>query len=223
MTKSLTAALALALLAGPARADQLTLGSSAPVGNPIMFDAGTVSVPFIVFTTNNVNPDAPANFMTAWQFNLVIVPGTGATGTVTFNTPATGTPAPPPNYVFGANGVGISATNSGAMLSANDFHTAATGSQVPVAGANLLQMTALASANAQGPFGLFALQGANNTLWTDAAAVPTTRFFVNVPAGTGMVQIGSFTVVPEPALCLLAAAAAGLGAAAAARRRRRTG
>src|SRR5262245_11068693 len=94
-------ALAACLIAPAARADQLTLGTSSPPASPITMTAGTVSAPVNVFVTNNTGADLPANFMTAWQFNLTIVPDPGAIGSLTFSTPATGTAPNPPNYVFG--------------------------------------------------------------------------------------------------------------------------
>ena len=67
-------------------------------------------------------------------------------------------------------------------------------------GANLLQMDFLASSNASGLFGIYAVEGAANTQWTDPTV--TTQFFTNVPDGTGMVLIGEVLVtgqaVPEP-------------------------
>jgi hypothetical protein len=55
------------------------------------------------------------------------------------------------------------------------------------------------------------VQGNANTFWTDGqfATMP----FVNVPFGTsgGLIRLGTFTVTPEPSLCLLVGTC-GLGA-----------
>ena len=106
------------------------------------------------------------------------------------------------------------------QLLANDFNGTATGSYVPTTGANLLQLTAQSSPSGFGTWGLFAIQGAANTAWTNAASTPATIPFVNVPLTPvgGMVRIGTFTVTPEPASCTLIALA-GLGAFGIVRRR----
>ena len=175
---------------------------------------------------NDVNPDPAASFMTAWQFRLSIAGDAGATGTLTFNQPTTSTPpnpSGPPPYIF-ASGLGISATKSGGntILDANDFDSNNAGTQVPTSpGASLLKIDFTASPTASGTFGIFAVRGAATTSWTDAAS-PTaqTRFFADVPSGTGTVRIGEVTIlVPEPvALGWIAT-----GAVLLARRRRRGG
>ena len=109
----------------------------------------------------------------------------------------------PTNDVFGSNGLGIAVTNGGSTLSANDFFNPTVGLGAPVPGspgANLLQMDFLASSNASGVFGIFAVEGAA-TGWTDSNA--NTQVFTNVPNGTGLVQIGEVQIpqigsVPEP-------------------------
>ena len=117
--------------------------------------------------------------------------------------PATGTAPIPANYVFGGNGLGIAAINSGSMLTANDFYFnpgGPIGVSVPGSpGANLLQMDFLASSNASGLFGVYALEGPGLTQWSDPNF--NTQFFTNVPSGTGMVLIGDVLIqgsVPEP-------------------------
>ena len=162
--------------------------------------AGTTSGPMLASVVSD-NP--PNDVMESWNFQLKIVPDAGASGTLTFQDPATGTPPNPANYVFGANGLGIVAINSGSTLSANDFFDPSVGPGAPVPGApgaNLLQMDFLASSNASGLFGIYAVEGAALTQWTDSNF--TTQFFTNVPDGTGMVRIGevlvSSSAVPEP-------------------------
>ena len=144
-----------------------------------------------------VSDNAPNDVMSAWNFQLQIAAITG-TGSLTFQDPVTGTPSNPANYVFGSNGLGILATNGGTTLSANDFFNPAAGPGAAVPGtpgANLLQMDFLASPTASALFGIYAVEGAANTQWTDSNA--TTRFFTNVPDGTDMVEIGEVMVVPN--------------------------
>ena len=78
-------------------------------------------------------------------------------------------------------------------------------------GANLLQMDFLASSNASGLFGIYAVEGAGNTVWADSTY--NTQYFTNVPEGASMVLIGQvdIAVVPEPSsFCLLALGGAAL-------------
>jgi hypothetical protein len=164
----------------------------------------------------------PANFMTAWQLHLVLVPESGAVGSVLFNTPATTTnAAQPPSYVFpGSFGSGITVTNSAphTTLLANDFDSVAAGTQVPIApGANLIQLTVSASSpTTLGLFDLFTVRGSANTAWTNAGG--TQVAFANSPfTPSGMDRIAVIQAVPEPGSCLTAASAA-MGVIAFARR-----
>jgi hypothetical protein len=188
----------ISLWAAGARAG-IVLSTSNPPGTPLTMSAGTTSGPMLV----NVASDNPPNdVMLSWGVQLVILPDAGTNGTLKFMDPATGTPPNPPNYVFGGDGLGIAAINGVSTLSANDFFDPNAGSGVPVPGApgaNLLQMDFLASANAGGLFGIYAVEGSANTQWTDGNF--TTQFFTNVPDGTSMVRIGEVLVsqaVPEP-------------------------
>ncbi len=222
----------LGLLGGGTSRADLTLGTSNSPGSPLDMSAGTTSGPMLV---NVVSNNFPNDIMAAWQFVLAIAPETGASGTLTFQDPGAGMtfPTNPTNYVFGSNGLGITAinTNSGSSLSAFDFLNPSASLGVPVPGspgANLLQMDFLASSNASGLFGIYALEGAQNTIWTDSNA--NTQYFTNVPSGAGMVEIGqvliSASAVPEPSSFWMMFSALGLGAAGRAcwkRRRRRAG
>jgi len=195
MKKLVLSVVFLSLLGGAARAD-LTLNTDYAPGTPLAMSAGTTSGPMLVGVVSD-NP--PNDIMAAWQFVLAIAPESGASGTLTFQDPATGTPSNPSNYIFGSNGLGISATNFGSNLSANDFFNGS-GAVVPGApGANLLQMDFRASSNASGVFGIYALQGIPyppgiaNTLWTDSNF--NTQYFTNVPNATGTVLIGEVSVL----------------------------
>jgi hypothetical protein len=182
----------LGLLAGGARAGVI-LDTSNPPGTPLTMSAGATSGLMSVSVLSN-NP--PNDIMAGWQFDLVIVPNGGATGTLTFQSPATGTPADPPNYIFGSNGLGIVDTNNGTTLTANDlFAGAGSGATVPGSpGANLLQMDFLASSGASGLFGIYAIEGPGATSWIDSSF--NTQFFTNVPNGSSMVLIGDVLVTP---------------------------
>src|SRR6059058_5823129 len=79
-------------------------------------DAGKVRSAMTVVSGNFLN-----DVMAAWQFRLVIVPDAGATGNLTFQDEATGTPPNPPNYILGNHGLGIVANNASTQLDADDF------------------------------------------------------------------------------------------------------
>jgi hypothetical protein len=188
----------LGLMASSARAG-LVLSTNNPPGTPLTMSAGTTSGPLFL---NVVSDNPPNDVMAAWNIQLAIMPGAGATGSLMFQDPATSTPPNPPNYVFGSNGLGIGITNGGSSLVASDFFDPNVGLGTPVPGtpgANLLQMDFLASSNASGSFGIYAVEGAF-TQWNDSNL--NVQTFTNVPNGTGLVQIGEVLIsqssVPEP-------------------------
>jgi hypothetical protein len=202
----------LCLLASRAQAG-LVLSTTNPPGTPLDMNAGSTSGSMFV---NVVSDNPPNDIMAAWQFQLMIVPESGASGTLTFQDPASGTPSNPPNYVFGSNDLGISVTNGMSQLSANDFFNPSVGVGAPVPGspgANLLQMDFLASSSASGLFGIYALEGPANTFWNDPNF--NELYFTNVPNGTGMVLIGEVLIagasVPEPSSLGLLGLATALG------------
>lgn len=162
-------------------------------------DAGTVSGPLLV----SVSSDNPSqDVMTAWQFQLEIVAESGASGSLTFQDPTSGVAPNPSNYVFGTNGLDINSTNDGSSLAMNGFFdpNTGTGTSVPGSpGANLAELTFSASPDASGFFGLYAVRDPASTQWNDDSFA--TRYFTNVPQGTGVVRIGEILVnaaVPEP-------------------------
>jgi hypothetical protein len=171
-------------VAGDARA-AFVMGSSTPTqAQALVMDANSVSGPMLINVVNG-NNDA----MSSWQFNLQIAPMSGATGTVTFNSPGTTDTAPAPGgYIF-SNGDPIFATNAATELSANGFNLDPAGITV---GNNLLSVDFQASSTASGYFGVYALQGQANTVWADPNL--TTQFFTNVFDGTDRVLIGEVFV-----------------------------
>lgn len=203
-----------AALASPARADVVTLTTTNPPGTPLTMAPNATSG---LMTVGVANTAAPVDRMTGWFFTLMIVPDAGSTGTVTFASPPTGSPAHPPNYIFAQSFVGINVTNAGNLLRAFDDDNDVNGTPVPQAGASLLQLSFASSPTANGTFGVFAQEGQSNTGWTNQAGV--TQFFGNVPNGTGSIRIAevSVTGVPEPGTLVLTGLA---GLAVAARRRR---
>ena len=189
------------------------LATSNPPGTPLIMSAGAASGSMLVRVLSD-NP--PNDVMSAWNFNLTILPDSGATGTLTFHAPASGTPPNPADYIFGDSGLGIAVINSGVQLSANDFFDPSIGLGAAVPGtpaANLLQMEFQASSNASGLFGIYVLEGSALTQWTDGDG--TNQYFMNVPDGSGMVRIGEVRIqqaVPEPSsLILLVLSGAVLG------------
>jgi PEP-CTERM motif len=203
MKRLLFSSIVFTALAGGAQAG-IVLGTSDPAGAPLIMSAGTTSGSMFV---NIASDNAPNDVMSGWNITLTIVPEAGAHGTLQFQDPVTGTVSNPPNYIFGANGIGISATNGASSLSANDFFVGAEpGVAAPGApGANLLQMDFFATSNASGLFGVYAMEGAALNEWTDGNG--NAQLFTNVPDGSNAVRIGDVFVntqsVPEPSTLVL--------------------
>jgi hypothetical protein len=214
MKRLLFSSIVFTALAGGAQAG-IVLGTSDPAGTPLIMSAGTTSGPMFV---NIASDNPPDDVMSGWNITLTIVPDAGTHGTLQFQDPVPGTASNPTNYIFGANGIGISATNGTSTLNANDFFV---GTEPGVAvlgapGANLLQMDFLASSDASGLFGVYAMEGAALNEWTDGNGAA--QLFTNVPDGSGAVLIGEVLIspsaaVPEPSsLVLLGSASAAIAA-----------
>ena len=111
-----------------------------------------------------------------------------SSGTVTFNSATT-----PNNYVFSLST--IVSSLGGTQLTANDFDSIL-GTTVPAnPGANLLQLDFLASNNAFGLFGIFAVPGQQNTIWADSGF--TSQNYTNVFDNGTLVEIGEIRVTPS--------------------------
>jgi hypothetical protein len=178
---------------GAASAEILTLSTSAPVGNPLVVNAGAISGAMVITVTNNTNSDVSTDLLTGWQVTLSIVADPGTTGSLTYNTATE-----PANYILPSFGAASGLGNTDTQLQMFDSETPVVAVQVPTSsGANLLEVTLEASNNALGTFGIFAIDGVDS-LWTDANSPRVDRDFGNVPTGGGAVRIGEIRVVPEP-------------------------
>ena len=82
----------------------VVLGTDYPSGSPLIMSAGTTSGPMFV---NVISDNPPNDIMAGWNATFEVIPESGASGTVTIQDPATGFTSNPPNYVFGADGLGI--------------------------------------------------------------------------------------------------------------------
>lgn len=188
------------LLVIPAQAAELTLGTSAPPGNPLTLSPGSEGS-LLVQVVNDRNPDLPVDFISGWQANLMLIPESESVGSVEFSSAVR-----PPNYVFRRMfTLGLSATISTTTtpddtVFAFDLNFPFSGgAQVPTdPGANLLDTELLASQDARGTFGLFVVNNGASSIWTDAAEPDLeTRQFANVPRGADPVRIGEVLVVAD--------------------------
>jgi len=200
----LGALLSIVLLADGLLAANLSLFFNDPNSpDPVEIITGQLSAPVPIGVVNDSVPDAAEDFLTGWQLSLVILPEAGATGSVTFASPVGPRADAPPNYLLDGVNAGIAAVNSGDALLAFDFNFPPTGGvEAPVdPGSFLLLIELLASNDADGEFGIYAVPGPAGTEWTDAAPViQQVRAFENVPHGAAPVWIGSVLVrIPEPA------------------------
>ncbi len=187
---SVFAVLVVFLACSSARAAQLTLVTSAPLGDPLVISPSKAQSPLLVSVVNSTATDPASQFMTGWQFRLVIEPDAGAMGSLQFNAGAKPSP-----YVFDSVGnLGApSATVNGVFSALDTAIPTNVGVQIPTApGANLQLVSFTPSMDAMGDFEIFA-EGSSDTFWIDGNN--TARPFVNVP-GAAMVHLADVFVDP---------------------------
>lgn len=182
------AALAVSSAAGAA---QLTLATSAAPGSPLVISPSKAQSQLLVSVVNSTASDPASEFMTGWQFRLVISPDADAAGTLQFNAGAKPIP-----YVFDSVGnLGApSATVNGVFSALDTAIPTNMGVQIPTApGANLQLVSFTPSIDALGHFGIYA-ERSSDTFWIDGNN--SARSFVNVPASPAMVRIADVFVNP---------------------------
>jgi hypothetical protein len=181
-----------ALSVGPsAQGAQLTLVTSAPPGSSLVISPSKAQAQLLVSVVNSTASDPPAEFMTGWQFRLVVVPDAAAFGSLQFNVGAKPSP-----YVFDSVGnLGApSATVNGVFSALDTAIPTNMGVQIPTfPGANLQLISFTPSTDAIGDFGIYA-EGSSDTFWTDENG--SARPFVNVPSSPAMVRIADVFVNP---------------------------
>jgi hypothetical protein len=215
-----------AFLHGVALGDLLLLGTTSPADAPLLVMPGSVTESVLVTVANNVAIDpSAADRMGGWQLGLAIVAAPGATGSLTFATPSSGTATAPNNYVFqGVTSAGIDVSVNAAQTSllAFDATFPLAAVQVPMTPVHLLELKLQASPAAAGTFLIVATGGPANAHWTGAAPAPAInmeRAFANVAFGTA-VSIGAIQVaVPEASSLSLVAMVATLAWVCVAQRR----
>jgi hypothetical protein len=196
--------LCFSLIANYAVADQLSLSGQDLVWNPQQ----TASPDFVVGVSNTADTTDP---LFGWQLGLEILPLSGATGALQFNSADL-----PPNYLLDGRSGGLTPAFTGPASSItviSDSDSQFAGIVVPSTGAALLETDFVASPGTQGVFQIAVVpdqfQGAS---WFSSDF--TARDFANVPFGGGPVVIGTVTVVPEPTallLTLIGTSVAGVG------------
>jgi len=197
---SLVLLVGLSISFGRAHAS-IVLVTDHPIGTPLVMDAGTVSADQMILSINSDSGDV----LLGWQTTLWILP-TGGSGSLGFNSTAE-----PANYVFGARSfynedLTFPVTNDGML--AFDADLSLTGAAVPgPPGLNLNALDFIASADASGLFGVFAVGGVGRSEWTNASL--GLEPFDNLdPAPDSHTQIGEIFVnarnpIPEPSALLV--------------------
>jgi hypothetical protein len=189
---------AVATTAAAARGGDLTLLTGNPAGAPLVITSLANDGQVLVSVVNSTASDPPSDFLTGWQFRLVIQGDPGAVGTLDFGVGST-----PPNYVLEAvPHLGPFTAAVSGVFSALDsqFSNPLSGVQVPTSpGANLIAISFLPSVDARGRFGVYAKDG-TDSFWLDAANDPNNHPhpYVNTPVGGDLVRIAE-VVVTSPA------------------------
>ena len=172
-------------------AAQLTLLTNAEPGTPLVISPSQATAQLLVSVVNSTATDPPSEFMTAWQFRLVIAPDASTVGTLQFNTGTKPTP-----YVFdSAVNLGAPSSTVNGVFSALDVaFPPSPGVQIPITPAVNLQLISFTpSIDAIGNFGIYA-EGSSDTFWDDGNDSP--RPFANVPSSPAMVRIADVFVNP---------------------------
>lgn len=180
----------------------MSLGTDAPPGSPLVFDAGTTSGKMLINVTNlSGNPSAPEDFMSGWQTTLLTIVGdVGSTGTVGFNSAI----EPTTDYVFdGIVTFGFSRTIS-TTNTTDDTLTAfdasfSGGVDVSETGDNLIELDLFSSLNASGLFAIIA-EPTPLSEWTDSAQPDQGKhtFANSGRIGEVFVVAHPGSIVPEP-------------------------
>jgi hypothetical protein len=185
----------------PTATAALIATSSAPPGSPLEVVPGEITPPLLLSVLDDGTPPQLAGALSGWQFTLMIVPDANARGTLAFESAV----PPASNYVLATTSVNFGLTTIPSpvntatdTLTAFDFRVlgAAVVPSHPGAGALVLEL--IASPDAQGTFGLFAVGGLGFTEWSDDQQPPNPREFANI-ASNGLTRIADVRVVPEPA------------------------
>jgi hypothetical protein len=178
----------------PAHSAELTLFTNAPPQSPLVITPQDTTGQLLVSVVNSVAADPPTEYLTGWQFRLVIQPDAGALGNLEFGSGAT-----PPNYVMDSVvHLGPQSATVNGVFSALDtqFSFPLSGVPVPTApGANLMSISWAPAAGSLGRFGVYAKDG-QDSFWLDAANDPNNHPhpFVNTPVGGGLVRIADVLV-----------------------------
>ena len=173
--------------------------TSDALSTPLTMDAGSLSAEEMTLAVSS--DDAPNDEMVGWMVSLQIVPETGATGRVNFQSAQ----VPTLNYVFGTStsffDTTISGTTSGTLAGSDTLKGYGMNFSsiledpivIPgVPGLNLLSFTFASSQDASGSFGIYVLPALS--LWADGTS---DHDFVSTaqPQLVGTINV---TAIPEP-------------------------
>lgn len=186
-------ALSLMLCIASASAQQLTLSVDSSLSGAIRILPGEASESLRLTISRAGSVDA-TDFLTGWQASLLLSADDDAFGSLAFNTAS----ELESSYVFDSIGsLGPSAVISDAELFAFDTHFPFSGGAniSPGIVANLLEFEVIASANARGRFGLYAIPGPGNSEWSDASEpLFLRREFANVRDSGGIARLADILV-----------------------------